>query len=257
MLCRILCKQTEQEAYTRNTFSSFNHIFGPDARVFKDASKPLSPSLQINRIKLRVNMPPVYIDSPRTEISDTSRLSSIHELDFSIEPSFHSPAKRNNGLVAQARSNKTTSITNKTLAASALRTPNIRTALNDRRNPPAKAEFTPLLKSATKNRKSQRDAVLLQPRDGGLETPAALKPNYNFDTPRLPELSMVNDSSSLSIGNDQSTPMAPAVSSSVMSTPLPEIQAEGGAALDGGNILTLREQEVVRTRLIFGDKDDH
>ena len=185
-------------------------------------------------------MPQVYIDSPRTEIDEASRLSNITEPDFSIEPSFHSPAKRHNGGII------TTHATRSAVRTSTLRTPTIRAALNDRRNPPARPEFTPLLKSATTNRKVQRDAVL-KPSDGGaLQTPAALRPGYNFNTPGLPEPSAVFDNSSALLADGDSTPVAPAVSSSIMSTPLPELQSQTGAALDGGNILTLGEQEAVR-----------
>ena len=88
---------------------------------------------------------------------------------------------------------------------------------------------------------------MLKPSDGGiLQTPAALKPGYNFNTPGLPEQSAIYDNSSASLADGDSTPVAPAISSSIMSTPLPELQSQTGAALDGGNILTLREQEVVR-----------
>lgn len=191
-------------------------------------------------------MPPVYIDSPRTEIGDASRLSNLTDPDFSIEPSFHSPGKRQSGVVA------TQTATRNATRTSALRTPTIRAALNDRRNPPAKPEFTPLLKSATTNRKIQR-AVVLKPNgdDGALQTPAALKPGYNFDTPKLPEPSIIYDNSSASLLDGDITPVAPAVSSSIMSTPLPELQSQtGAAALDGGgNILTLRDQEAVRLLL--------
>ena len=82
--------------------------------------------------------------------------------------------------------------------------------------------------------------------DGALQTPAALKPGYNFDTPKLPEPSIIYDNSSASLLDGETTPVAPAVSSSMMSTPLPELQSQTGAALDGGgNILTLRDQEAV------------
>lgn len=85
--------------------------------------------------------------------------------------------------------------------------------------------------------------------NGALSTPALLKPGYKFDSPALPEASMMMDeqTNSSSVGQDVSLP--PAVSSSAISTPmaLPKRGQEG--ILDNGNVLTLREQEAVRVRL--------
>jgi len=117
------------------------------------------------------------------------------------------------------------------------------------RNPNAKNEFTPLLKSATRNRAQLQYTNGANGNtpglfDGRLRTPAALKPGYKWDSPGLPEQSeMVNSSSMIDGDNSENAPTLPGQSSSAMSTPLALPRKDG--ALDGGNVLTLREQEAV------------
>lgn len=166
-----------------------------------------------------------YLDTPRgTDAGDMTRLQT--EIDFSREESFHPPAGRDN-LFKQM---------------SGARTP--RNPLAALRNANAKNEFTPMLKSATANRTRQVNGLL----KGGLATPAALKPGYDFvGSPALPEASTMNaiSSSFSESGVDGQTPV-PQASSSAMSTPM-ALPRRGEGELDSGNgnVLTLREQEAV------------
>jgi hypothetical protein len=168
-----------------------------------------------------------FIDTPRTEAGDYTR---IGEPSLSEMASFVAPPGADN-LLNAVRKPKSTVFS----------TPSARVPLANRsRNAQAKNEFTPLLKSAAKNRLIMRD----QENRGGLTTPAALKPGYNFSSPAIPEASSMMDTSM----SEDHTPVAPVDSSSAMSTPvaLPR-RGEMGMGGDGGNVLTLREQEAVRT----------
>ncbi|TKA75034.1 hypothetical protein B0A49_02181, partial [Cryomyces minteri] len=127
----------------------------------------------------------------------------------------------------------------------ATKTPRTRNVLGDRRNPPGKPEFTPLLKSATRNRLMGRDQKGKD--DGVPQTPAFLKPGYTSNTPSLPV-----DSSAVMYGEhtgssadleDQGTPAPPAPSSSAMSTPIAMPKRKGEGLLNDGNMMSLKEQE--------------
>ena len=82
---------------------------------------------------------------------------------------------------------------------------------------------------------------------GGLKTPAALKPGYKFDnSPALPEASSLYEGVDSSEVTGHGTPVASVASSSAVSTPLAILPKRGAdGPLDGGNMLTLREQEAV------------
>lgn len=188
-----------------------------------------------------------YLSSPnRTDLSE-SRFGATY-LDV-VEPSFHSPKKRDD-LVSQMRSGNNS-------GRNSLATPgHNRNPLAGRNNPPAKQEFTPLLKSVARNR-IQRNMDLMMGQENGLATPAALKPGYKFDnSPALPEASALsNDQTSSSLTGD-ATPIAKIASSSLlMSTPIPSLGKRGDGT-DGGNILTLREQEAVSGARL-SDRDSH
>lgn len=151
---------------------------------------------------------------------------TANDASFSMEASFQAPAGRDN-LFKQM---------------SGARTP--RNPLAALRNPNAKNEFTPMLKSATANRTRQINGLL----DGKITTPAAMKPGFVMSNTPLPEASMFDaDMSSFSRSIDGRTPV-PDPSSSAMSTPmaLPR-RAEGELDTGNGNVLTLREQEAVST----------
>lgn len=164
-----------------------------------------------------------YIDSPdKTEVGDRTRMTT---LEFSEMPSFSAPAGKDD-LLKAVRNQKST----------AFATPRAPLAGRNR-NAQAKPEFTPLLKSATRNRHVMRDGESKE--NHGLATPAALKSGYKFSSPMVPEPSSLVDSSMVS----EHTPMVPTDSSSMASTPmaLPNNRGEMG----DGNVLTLREQEAV------------
>jgi chromosome segregation ATPase len=175
------------------------------------------------------------LDTPRTVNGDGTYLGG-HALDFDIsqEQSFLSPSKDNN-LLSQLRNGR---------RGGDLRTPRSRATLGDRRNMPASmagGEFTPLLKSATRNsaRMNGKENVPSTPaflRKGGLE-----KIQEGFSP--LPAGSMYGDDSqtgSFTAG----TPM-PQVDSSTASTPMALLprRSEGRGVLQDGNQLSLREQE--------------
>jgi hypothetical protein len=158
----------------------------------------------------------------------------------SVEPSFVSPSKGGrDDLLSKMRGQR-----------HPMATP--RNPLAQLRQPYAKQEFTPLLKSATKKK------LLAQDREdeyrylqGRLVTPAALKPGYKFDnSPGLPEASVVDETTASSDPN-RSMSVPPVASSSAISTPLALPRKGEERVLENGNVLTLREQEAVcyKTRI--------
>jgi hypothetical protein len=176
-----------------------------------------------------------YINSPQTELGEMTRMDTTQaHLDFSEEePSFRAPEGRDNlfkqmGGARQPR---------------ALSTP--RAPLASLRNPNARNEFTPLMKSATTNRTRQVNGLL----KGGPITPAALKQGFDFggNTP-LPEASTMDVMNSSTVSDsavDGRTPLPDMDGSSDMSTPM-ALPTRGQESLEGnGNVLTLREQEAV------------
>jgi hypothetical protein len=85
------------------------------------------------------------LDTPRTNVGDATYLGQPDFGDITQEASFQSPPKDGN-LLQQLRNGRSNGID--------LRTPRQRGPLADRRNLPPSvggAEFTPLLKSATRN----------------------------------------------------------------------------------------------------------
>jgi hypothetical protein len=179
------------------------------------------------------------LDTPRTEAADRTRATL--NLDFSEMPSFMPPPGADDLVRAM---NSRAHGNNPNARHVSLATPSVRAPLAARRNPPAKAEFTPLLQSAAKNRLLQRQQQAAQGTVRGISTPAALKPGYRMSSPALPEASVLLDSEIASV--DQ-TPMPIAESSIAMSTPIPMMPKRGELGLggDGANLLTLKEQEVV------------
>ena len=177
-----------------------------------------------------------YLDTPRTDAGNLTYLSGKNNDLPSAEPSFLSPVKPQNDLLSQLRNNRGVS----------LKTPRARAPLGDRRNVPAQAEFTPLLKSVTK-----RNTVKLGKENGLPNTPAFLKPGYKGqDSPALhvPESSVVyGDESGSFAGVEEATPLPPPASSSAQSTPVPVLPKRdaNGMLTEQGNMMTLREQENV------------
>lgn len=175
-------------------------------------------------------------NTPRTEVGDATRLSYNEGLSFSREESFQAPPDRDN-LFKQM---------------GGARTP--RNSLATRRAANAKAEFTPMLRSATTNRTRQVNGLL----DGKLATPAAMKPGFVMSNSPLPEASTFDaQSSSFSESMDDRTPM-PDVNSSTMSASMAmPRRAEGEMDSGNGNVLTLREQEAVSVPAMSGLHQEH
>jgi hypothetical protein len=163
------------------------------------------------------------LDTPRTEVGDMTRFTS-NDPSFSMEETFHAPADRDNLFQNMGGA----------------RTP--RNNLASMRNPNAKNEFTPMLKSATANRTRQVNGLL----DGKITTPAAMKPGFSISNTPLPEASTFDvQSSSFAESDDGRTPVPGDPNSSTMSTPMAYPRRSEGEMDGHGNVLTLREQEAV------------
>ena len=183
-----------------------------------------------------------YIDTPQTDAGNAARKSNAYDLEnISIaESSFSSPSKHKDDLMSEISKARGTS----------LKTPRSRVPFTDRRNLPttSRGDFTPLLKSVVKNN------VLRKSKLGGdgPQTPAFLKDGYvDSNSVALPTVESVlyeedTQSSAERLGNGSPVPQF--VSSSIASTPLPELsKRDAGGVLTGqGSMMTLREQENVR-----------
>ena len=182
------------------------------------------------------------LDTPRTNVGDATFLSQ-QQLDFDIsqEQSFQSPSKDNNNLIQQLQNGRRGGVS--------LKTPRSRVALGDRRNLPAGlggGEFTPLLKSATRNsaRRNGKENVSATPaflKAGGLD-------NIPEDFSPLPVMgSSVYGQDSRNGSYMAGTPIPQIDSSSTASTPMALLprRTEGPGVLQDGNQLSLREQENV------------
>jgi chromosome segregation ATPase len=176
----------------------------------------------------------VGLDTPRTNVGDVTYLSRGLDFDITQEPSFQSPSKDNNNLVQQLQNGP----------RGPIRTPRSRVALTDRRNLPAglsSGEFTPLLKSATRN------SALRSGKENVPQTPAfGVLDNIPEDFSPLPQGSSVYGDSrngSYMAG----TPMPQIDSSSTASTPMALLprRSDGPGVLQDGNQMSLREQENV------------
>lgn len=184
------------------------------------------------------------LDTPRTNVGDATYLDRQPDFDMTQEPSFQSPTKDGN-LLNQLRNG----------GRPTLRTPrgNNRAPLIDRRNMPANlggAEFTPLLKSATRN--SARPFGLGK-ENGVAATPAFLD-RIDEDMTPLPagQTSIYGGSRNTSSYADATPMPATEDTSSVASTPLVMRRRDagkGGGPLEDGNQLSLREQENVIDRI--------
>ena len=212
------------------------------------------------RLLLDDTMAYQYVDTPRTEAGDRTHFSAGN-LSFSEVQPYPSPSKDpSNNLVSQLRSKN---------GPQALKTPRARNALLSMRNPSARAEFTPLLKSAAHNRfftsaskmrsfpeekENTTDdlvnSMLAHGPGAAPQTPAYLRAGYRetHQTPALPiDSSILDGEHTGSSAGGNGTPAAPAVaSSSILSTPMPVLPPRGEEGRgDQGNVLTLREQEAV------------
>ncbi|KAK3305520.1 uncharacterized protein B0T15DRAFT_532573 [Chaetomium strumarium] len=176
------------------------------------------------------------LDTPRTNVGDATYLSRQPNFDISQELSFQSPSKDAN-LLQQLRNG----------GRQNLKTPRgSRAPFNDRRNLPAGLggpEFTPLLKSATRNSARRYG--------GGKENPGRATPGFlakiDEDMTPMPagETSMYGASRNTS-SFMTNTPLPEVDSSSAASTPLVMRRRENGKGpLENGSQLSLREQQNV------------
>jgi chromosome segregation ATPase len=184
--------------------------------------------------------PGIGLDTPRTNIGDGTYLTNQPDFDISQEQSFQSPGKDNDNLIQQLQNGRRGAIT--------FKTPRSRVPFGDRRNLPAlnAGEFTPLLKSATRN-----SAIKSGKENGIPRTPAYLKAGTLKD---IPEDTPLPHMSSSIYGDDNrngsyvdGTPVPHIESSSAASTPmaLPPRRTDGTNVLQDGNQMSLREQENV------------
>ncbi|KAJ5338392.1 Spindle associated [Penicillium brevicompactum] len=188
-----------------------------------------------------------YIDTPRTEIDGnatylTNGFRSAGRLHLSaldsLENSFQTPSKDNDVIKGFDKR-----VTPRAGAASK----STRSAL--RHLPaagPGKGEFTPLMKSATKNNYMKNMSAA---RGGdGPKTPGYQRETYrsNAHTPGLPAMDM-SDIYEEDRTMEEATPLPHAASSSAQSTPLPGRDA--GPLSDGHNNLSLKEQAIALDKL--------
>ncbi|KAF4962957.1 hypothetical protein FSARC_8983 [Fusarium sarcochroum] len=180
------------------------------------------------------------LDTPRTNLGDATYLGQPDFADITQEASFQSPPKEGN-LLQHLRNGRPNGIN--------LRTPRQRGPLADRRNLPPSvggAEFTPLLKSATRN------SVRRYGKENGTAVP---------NTPALDKLDegdltpVPRGDTSIYTGSRNQSYMENTIpevdTSSAASTPLAAPRRRGGdkGPLQDGNQLSLREQENVIDRI--------
>lgn len=179
------------------------------------------------------------LDTPRTNVGDATYLSRQPDFDISQELSFQSPSKDAN-LLQQLRNGGRPS----------LKTPRgSRAPLADRRNLPAGIggpEFTPLLKSATRNSARRFGSG----KENGRATPGFLDKIDEDMTPMPAGETSVYGASRNTSSFMESTPLPVVESSSAASTPLVMKRRDNGRGLlEDGNQLSLREQENVIDRI--------
>lgn len=187
-----------------------------------------------------------YIDTPRTDagnatfVTNGARSVMRPNLDAlnSVENSMISPSK-DQDLIKSIREGRHKS------TGLSMRTPRGNGPLATRRNVPAKEEFTPMLKSVTKNNAKRNFSV----RRNVPPTPAFLKDGNSViaATPGLPRAdTMEGYEDTTDSGIDQATMPPQIVSSSPQSTPLaPFARDANGGLLNDGRVHSLREQENV------------
>lgn len=208
-------------------------------------------------------MPLPYIDTPRTEIDGnatylTNGLRSAYRGNLSVldsvENSFQTPSKDEDIIKTLETRKRASNGGNQTPRVSGAGARNSRSTLNERRtlpaNAPPKGEFTPMMRSVTRNNYLRNMSAVRA--STAPKTPAYLKEGYrsNGNTPGLPPIDATNiyeDGATSSMALDDVTPLPQVASSSVRGTPL--LSRKGGAGLldNDQNMLSLKEQENVRT----------
>ncbi|OQE46748.1 hypothetical protein PENCOP_c001G01775 [Penicillium coprophilum] len=190
-----------------------------------------------------------YIDTPRTEYDGNATYLTtgfrsagrqhLSALD-SVENSFQTPSKDNDVIKGFDKR-----VTPRPGAASR----STRSALRHLPSTaPGKGEFTPLMKSATKNN-LLRNMSVTQGTDGP-KTPGYQREPHrsNAHTPGLPAMDM-SDIYEEGRTMEEATPVPHAASSSAQSTPLPGYSGHNGVLGDGGNNLSLKDQAMAIDQL--------
>ncbi|KAJ5235296.1 uncharacterized protein N7469_004464 [Penicillium citrinum] len=205
-----------------------------------------------------------YIDTPRTEIDGNATYltngfrsagrTHLSALD-SVENSFHTPSKDNDVIKGFGDGRRRTSGTSKVGTPRATTAPrSTRSALRHLpTTAPARGEFTPLMKSATKNN-FMRNVSTARGTDDP-RTPGYMRDNNrgSAHTPGLPNMDM-SDIYEEDMTGDDPTPVPQVASSSAQSTPLPGLTGRDSKGILGdGQNMTLKEQERIIDRL---DKDN-
>ncbi|KAF7718648.1 Uncharacterized protein PECH_008831 [Penicillium ucsense] len=206
-----------------------------------------------------------YIDTPRTEIDGNATYltngfrsagrTHLSALD-SLENSFATPSKDHDVIRGFGDGRKRVSdVSNSGTPRANGGTKSSRSALRQLPSAgPARGEFTPLMRSATKNnflKNTNSNRGVDDPR-----TPSHLRETSRRSaayTPRLP----ANDMSDIyeeEATVDEPTPLPRVASSSAQSTPMPSLLGrDGRGVLGDGQNMTLKEQERIIDRL---DKDN-
>ncbi|KAJ5513999.1 Spindle associated [Penicillium fimorum] len=191
-----------------------------------------------------------YIDTPRTEYDGNATYLTtgfrsagrqhLSALD-SLENSFQTPSKDNDVIKGFDKR-----VTPRPGAASK----STRSALRHLPSTaPEKGEFTPLMKSATKNN-LLRNMSAARGTDGP-KTPGYQRETHrsNAHTPGLPAMDM-SDIYEEDRTMEEATPVPHAASSSAQSTPLPGYAGRNGGVLgEGGNNLSLKDQAMAIDQL--------
>ncbi|THC98584.1 hypothetical protein EYZ11_001936 [Aspergillus tanneri] len=206
-----------------------------------------------------------YIDTPRTEVDGnatylTNGFRSVgrHNISaLSVENSFHTPSKDEDILKGIGEGRKRSSGAFKLSTPRAGSGPkSTKSALNNRQHLPTVAptdgEFTPLMKSATRNNFLRNMSTTRGA--SAPKTPSYLRQSYrsSANTPGLPanEMTYIDEEDEM---DDQPTPLPQVASSSAQSTPLPGLSKNGSGLLNDGQNMTLKEQEKIIDKL---DKDN-
>lgn len=178
--------------------------------------------------------PGIGLDTPRTNVGDATYLNRPPDFDMTQEPSFQSPSNEPN--VFQSARNAGTRPGFRTPRANKSRAP-----FSDRINLPGGiggAEFTPLLKSATRNSARRRTG-----KENGLTTPALGKIGEEMSPVQVGETSIYRSQEPSYMDR---TPLPDADSDSTASTPMIMRRGKrGDGPLQDGQQLSLREQENV------------
>lgn len=215
-----------QKGKQRDTYLCFSSIL-PLRQSPHTQSQACTPAAS-----LPATMAPPYLNTPRTDVNETI-LSPDKRIGFDSEIA---------SFIAPPNADQIHPSNGQAFASRTLMTPVARAPLARRRHLNAKPEFTPLLKSAAKNRMF-RDNDSKENPDVSTPGGSRLRMSVGASSPAFPDHSVMVDSSVTGMDH---TPVIHESSSS-MSTPIPMMPRKGELGLGNadGNILSLKEQEAV------------